>query len=387
MLIAFVVLLSLLVAFDLLVLPRTKTTKISCRLELASVNSITGDILYTFIQVFPRIILAEINTHLVAGKNTASSRAIPTLKQLKRVLFDPFVPYKFGTYKSGMQAGPDLTGWRLGLARQLWLLARWPALVIALLTYLWPLRLAKQISNRLVEQWMWVEQIWTATDVKNEMLQRNHPHAEPHYQELARQKANIIRYIETWLTCKQLTPEWDPNNDADLAGTDLLNVWNRCQFLLPGQWHLPFVGLWARVAPTGFSERYAREKIEELKQVSAGRCAWVSYYMPGSDSKKMENFMSAINTYSKLADSDPKHLSPLMHQGTPLPVSFRCGNLVGFLQFRKEIPGETGGEKVVESVTPGKAKLLIENYEYNRQKHSELTISEEKAFVYDTMEA
>jgi hypothetical protein len=386
MLMLFIGLCVILLAFDLTVLPRTKKTKISCRLELASVNSITGDILYTFIQVFPRIILAEINTHLVAGKNTASSRAIPTLKQLRRILLDPFVPYTFGTYKSGMQAGPEHSGLMKVLARQVWLMARWPALAFGLVMYCWPFRLAKQISNRIVEPWMWVEQIWTATDVVNERLQRNHKDAEPHYHELARQKSALIHTVQTWLEISQLDQDIDPLHSTMLDAYQR-EVFSRCQHLLPGQWHLPFVGLWKSLYDDLVVAPIIYMKVEELKQLSAGRCAWVSYYLPGAGSDKYSNEKAALKTYGRLAMSSPKHLSPLMHQATPIPRSVRVANLCGFLRFRKEISDESGGEKVVPSITPNDAQAQIWAYEQIRRREVTCQSSSNPPFVYDTMEA
>ncbi len=44
-----------------------------------------GDRITTFICVFPRIILAEVNTHRMFSRNSASSRAIPFKKLLAMV--------------------------------------------------------------------------------------------------------------------------------------------------------------------------------------------------------------------------------------------------------------------------------------------------------------
>ena len=51
-----------------------------------------GDELITVLATFPRIILAEINTHRMLSKNTSSSRAIPFKKMVESVQNDPFVP-------------------------------------------------------------------------------------------------------------------------------------------------------------------------------------------------------------------------------------------------------------------------------------------------------
>ena len=52
-----------------------------------------GDELITVLATFPRIILAEINTHRMLSKNTSSSRAIPFKKKMvEAVQENPFIP-------------------------------------------------------------------------------------------------------------------------------------------------------------------------------------------------------------------------------------------------------------------------------------------------------
>ena len=51
-----------------------------------------GDELISVLCTFPRIILAEVNTHRMLSKNTSSSRAIPFNKMVESVQNDPFVP-------------------------------------------------------------------------------------------------------------------------------------------------------------------------------------------------------------------------------------------------------------------------------------------------------
>lgn len=63
-----------------------------------------GARLTTFEVTFPRIVLAEFNTHRVFSRNSASSRAIPVKTMLKRVKEDPFVPVYWGKNQKGMQA-------------------------------------------------------------------------------------------------------------------------------------------------------------------------------------------------------------------------------------------------------------------------------------------
>ena len=66
-------------------------TKISAEIVADSLDS-RGNRLTSLLITFPRIILAEINTHRMLSKNTSSSRAIPFSKMVEAVQNDPFIP-------------------------------------------------------------------------------------------------------------------------------------------------------------------------------------------------------------------------------------------------------------------------------------------------------
>src|ERR1700741_2426859 len=91
---------------------------------LADSRSPAGHRLTTLEATFPRFVLAEFNTHRVFSRNSASSRAIPVTKQLRRVIEEPYVPVEFGSNQPGMQAGAPLAGEELARAEQEWLAAR-----------------------------------------------------------------------------------------------------------------------------------------------------------------------------------------------------------------------------------------------------------------------
>lgn len=69
-----------------------------------------GHRLTTMEIVFPRYILAELNTHRVLSKNSASSRAIPLPKMIKSVLENTFMPMAWQKHHSGMQGTEYLDG-------------------------------------------------------------------------------------------------------------------------------------------------------------------------------------------------------------------------------------------------------------------------------------
>lgn len=77
---------------------------------LADSVSPAGVRLTTLEVTFPRFILAEVNTHRMLSRSSASSRAIPIEKRIKAVEEDPFVPEAFGRNRKGMQATEVLEG-------------------------------------------------------------------------------------------------------------------------------------------------------------------------------------------------------------------------------------------------------------------------------------
>ena len=125
----------------------------------------------------PRIVLAEFNTHRVFSRNSASSRAIPVEKQIEKVLTDPFIPTEFGSNKSGMQAGEPLTGDDRAQAIFSWLDARDAAVSQA--RKMLDLGVHKQITNRLLEPFMYHTIICSSTEWDNFFAQRCSPLAQP----------------------------------------------------------------------------------------------------------------------------------------------------------------------------------------------------------------
>jgi hypothetical protein len=301
-------------------------TETKAELLLASKNAATGRILYTFKLTFPRIILAEVNTHRMASKNTSSSRAVPVAKQIERVLNDPFVPVWWGKAQPGMQAFEEVDADIKHEAIQIWLQAR--NCMVSFAQDLLELGLHKQIPNRLLEPFMWTEQIFSATDLNNLDALRNHEMAEPHFQILAKSiRAIRIDVEEAFRNGWEFDPEWV----GDI------------QTLQPGDWHLPLITQDELRAAHHPFVREEVEAFERLKKISAARCAWVSFYMPGQS--KMIDLAAADRTFDKLVADDPKHLSPFEHQARAMVQDYYCANFRSFMQYRKEFPNEDGGDR------------------------------------------
>lgn len=156
---------------------------IQAKVILDSKAESTGVRLTTLELTFPRSILAEFNTHRMISKNSASSRAIPMDRLIRRVKEDTYIPV-FRRNKKGMQAGEELTGFRKWLAIRCWLFARDCAILMVKIFS--RIGVHKQYANRLIEPWMHVVILATATDWDNMIFLRDTEAAEPSFRELAR---------------------------------------------------------------------------------------------------------------------------------------------------------------------------------------------------------
>ena len=283
--------------------------------------------LTTMEATFPRFVLAEFNTHRIFSRNSASSRAIPVAKQLRRVLDDPYVPIEFGSNKPGMQAGPALAGASRDAAEAEWLKARDDAVrhVLGLITSPenvagfedlheclaaaepslkeppaeW-LNVHKQVANRLLEPFMWHTVIVSSTSWENFFNLRCHPDAQPEIRLIATKMRDAVeRSVPTRLE--------------------------------PAEWHLPLVGE---------AEREEAASPEELAKIAIGRCARVSYLTHAGT----RDLSADVALYDRLLESG--HMSPMEHVARPMsPEELRrsewSGNFQGWIAHRKLIPGES----------------------------------------------
>ena len=131
-------------------------TAIKAEIVAHSINE-QGDELISVLATFPRIILAEVNTHRMLSKNTSSSRAIPFNKMVESIQNDPFIPIAWQKEHSGMQ-GSEYHEDTHKLAEG-WLTARNSAIQIA--EGLNNNKVTKQLANRLLEPFMWTTMLIT----------------------------------------------------------------------------------------------------------------------------------------------------------------------------------------------------------------------------------
>lgn len=263
---------------------------------LADSISPDGCRLTTFEVTFPRIVLAEFNTHRMLSRNSASSRAIPVEKRIAAVEADPFVPEVFGKNQKGMQAGEALEGDAHEKSRETWLyaarLARQQATILNMLG------VHKQLANRLLEPFSWHTVIVSATEWTNWDALRCSDKAQPEI----RKPAEMMRELR-------------------LRNEPTLLRW--------GGWHRPLLPDEEELRSLGFDEEF-------LCLVSIGRCARVSYLThegkraPSADVALAQRLMK------------DGHMSPFEHVAEAYPVSREgfVGNFRGWKQYRKHIPNE-----------------------------------------------
>jgi hypothetical protein len=268
---------------------------------------------------YPRFILAELNTHRMLSKNSASSRAIPVKAMHEHIRANTAAPVYWGKNQAGMKAREALDVHDTIEAMMIWEQARDSALEYSRqLAYI---DAHKQITNRITEPWMIMKTVISGTEWANFFWLRAHADAQPEIHELAMKMHSA--YI------KSIPMELNPLD-----------------------WHLPYV-------TTIRNERGVIEYFDangqwlttnEARIISASCCAQVSYR------KSDDSVDKARKIFAQLIESQPCHASPVEHQATPMfrPDSFAdqgtthldrkgqawSGNLRGWVQFRKLIPGE-----------------------------------------------
>ena len=138
--------------------------KISAEIVADSVNP-QGQRITSFILTFPRFILAELNTHRMFSRNSASSRAVPFKKMVESVKSDPFIPYAWQKDHAGMQGNEYLVGEEKAEAVMSWRVGALGAAERA--EDLNKYSVTKQLCNRVLEPFMWHTALVTTTDLQN----------------------------------------------------------------------------------------------------------------------------------------------------------------------------------------------------------------------------
>jgi thymidylate synthase ThyX len=288
-------------------------------------HSITaeGQELLTVVARYPRFIHSEVMTHRDFSRNAASSRAIPVKKIIDQVRSDPAMPVFWGKNQPGMQAAEELDNitddfclqedrqirfTRKQAVRHHWLQGKDEAVRRA--EAMSALGLHKQIANRILEPWMWMTTIITATNWSNAFKLRRAKDAQPEIK---------VLFDLIWRAKKRSKPK----------------------LLQDGEWHLPFVTKLEKhdhmlrlVSAIGDGYQIGQPPFWNLLQkLSVARCARVSYLNHDGTNPDIEK---DLDLHDRLIEAP--HASPFEHQATPMLG--RHANFVGYKQYRSMIANE-----------------------------------------------
>lgn len=302
--------------------------------------------LTTFEFTFPRMVLSEFNTHRLLSRNSASSRAIPVSKQVKKILTNPFIPAFDSVRKNqpGMQGTQKLTVDDYNQFVEIWKSGRSRAVLTALEIILGVERTTNALGrdyHSLRDLFLDEEKINAAVAALEEYTldmseARKTGVEDSRYLNIHKQTANRVLEPYMWHVVIASATEWEnfwylrDHVDADPQIHAIASLGRKLyqestpELLTDGQWHMPFV----RKEEKGEAEG----DINFWKGISTGRCARVSYEThDGSRSLEAD-----IRLYDRLV-SDPPHLSPAEHVACPQAADKWSGNFQGFFQHRKEL--------------------------------------------------
>lgn len=296
---------------------------------IADSVSAAGKRIVTLELCYQRFIHAEVKTHRVLSKNpeelivqeadigfmsdtnfsrnAMSSRAIPVAKMIEQVRENPAAPLHWGANQPGMQAHAQLEGDALLGVQRMWAEAAMEAARIADIMTRYGAH--KQVANRILEPFQWMRTIVTATEWDNFFELRDHPDAQPEFQNLARLMREAMAASEPVL--RRPLEHWEKATESS--------------------WHLPYV--------TADERRLV--SVELLPKISAARCARVSYLTHEGENP---DIVKDLQLFERLVGSTPLHASPIEHQALPLHFDTAASrNFQGWQQYREKYESNLKG--------------------------------------------
>lgn len=316
--------------------------------------------LSTMLITFPRFILAELNTHRMLSKNSASSRAIPFAKMVKSVQENPFIPIAWQKDHKGMQGTEYIKSSdsmpaeyrnfnRMEFVEGMWLKARDEAVYQA--TQLQKIgEVTKQLCNRLLEPFMYHTVLISGTEFSNffdlrcpdyqvefpysrgqvEHFKSRKDYTEAmvrmmgdEFKEDERKKYNSYTDLD-WLKINKGQAEIHMMALAE-AMWDCMNE-SKPKLLSGGQWHIPFfdkidLSQWDFTESTGLAVK-----------ISTAMAARTSYTVVGDE--KEVSYETLIGIHDRIINAIPRHSSPMEHCAIAQDNSERFFNLQGFKSYR-----------------------------------------------------
>jgi len=321
-----------------------------------------GDELISVLCTFPRIILAEVNTHRMLSKNTSSSRAIPFEKMLKAIEENPFIPIAWQKDHKGMQGTEYHTEEDSEYSISTWLDARDRAVQQAILLNSYGT--TKQLCNRLLESFMWTTMLITGSRegwdnffnlrCNSYILEEYDDYEKLINQKTFKSKKEILKNEANWYI-KDF--EKFPKDMSDLDWLKLGKgqaeihmmalaecIWDAVNESTPkqlnaGEWHIPFgnmlinrieedgvhtdskidlAGNWIGLFPDidnldeiPEEKQYDNWLIMQKVKIAIAMCARTSYTVIGDE--KEVSYKKMLELHDKLIIQNPRHSSPMEH--------------------------------------------------------------------------
>ncbi len=283
-----------------------------------------GDRITTMMVTFPRFILAELNTHRMFSRNSASSRAIPFEKMLESVEKDPFIPIAWQKDHKGMQGTEYITDPQEILeCRNEWLFARDQAIFSAEILSERN-NVTKQLCNRLLEPFMWHTVLVTSTEWDNFFQLRS-----PQYKSTDTKKPQFFKSKKDWMNYHSghegstFSEEFWQDVNKGQAEIHMMGLaeamWDAMnesspKELQPGEWHIPFgdnINAEACPIEKRIEGKTIGEKVNDcMIKIATARCARVSYTVVGEEDKTAD-YQKDIQLHDRLLQSG--HFSPFEH--------------------------------------------------------------------------
>ena len=328
---------------------------INAQIVADSINQM-GDRITTYLLTYPRFIHAELMTHRVFSRNSASSRAIPFEKMVKMVEEDPFIPIAWQKNHKGMQGTEYIINQESVNAKYMWLYGRNDAIECA--KALANNDVTKQLCNRLLEPFMWHTILVTATEYDN-FFELRCPKYKDSLNEIYKSKKD---YLEKTLEEDQYKPNIDLDwylineSQAEIHIQALAEaMWDARNESTPnqleeGEWHMPFMGEFNSEKLLEISGIEPEDFELVCRKVATARCARLSYMTFDNEI----DYEKDIKLHDSLLKSH--HMSPFEHCARTMSEeeyqSFYkgkganeghigrnenlgwCNNFKGFIQYR-----------------------------------------------------
>ena len=286
-----------------------------------------GDELISVLCTFPRIILAEVNTHRMLSKNTSSSRAIPFNKMVEAVQENPFIPIAWQKDHKGMQGTEYLADRKHENAVYEWLKARDYAVKQARMMN--NDGVTKQLCNRLLEPFMWTTMLITGSkEGWDNFFNLRCPQYKIHQGTYKSKKEALQHGLSNGELKNWSDLDWLQNNEgqAEIHMMALAEaIWDAYNESTPkqleaGEWHIPFgdkiqidgiqgIQFTLKDGSTVYQE--AKWIAEAKVKISVAMAARTSYTVVGEE--KGLDYEALIGLHDRLIAQDPPHSSPLEH--------------------------------------------------------------------------